>query len=103
MGMHQTVLPKHLRGSGTAGAPATTGDTKEASEKPKRAKVKTGSWRAQLQEIGQQTNHYNGANGKPNPYHMLAAAHKEGFSEITNDNVEAVVKRLLERAGETDE
>ena len=38
--------------------------------------------------------------GKPNHWHLLAAAAKEGFEEITDDNLKAVIKRLIDRAAE---
>lgn len=69
----------------------------KAPEKAPRAVVATPRWGEAVEWICTKTSHYM-ADGKPNNWHLLSAAAKEGFTEINDDNLKAVVKRLVDRA-----
>jgi len=61
--------------------------------------VRTAKFYDALDWVCERTSHYM-QNGEPNKFHALSAAYKEGFEEITEENLKAVVKRLLDRVAE---
>jgi len=75
----------------------TDSDNGKSATKQARAVVATPRWGEAVEFICEKTNHYM-TEGKPNNWHLLAAAAKEGFAEITDDNLKAVIKRLIDRA-----
>lgn len=72
---------------------------KAGSTNGKAAKVKTAAWPQAVQKIIEHTgDYYLGPDGKPNFYHLVGAAAKCGYPEITDDNIRDVVGALIDHA-----
>lgn len=66
----------------------------------KQASIKTRNFQHLVNDLASQTTYYNSADGKPNNFHILGAAAKCGYTEITDDNIAAVLRDLVQHAQE---
>ncbi|MBC8254484.1 MAG: hypothetical protein H8E35_10655 [Ardenticatenia bacterium] len=100
----EDILAGEDDGSETNGEPEPDGNGDKPPAKAMttngRAVVTTNRWGRAIEHIHLKTNHYADKDGNPNPFHMMAAAAKEGYSKITDENIEAVVARLIARVDE---
>lgn len=64
----------------------------------KPAVIKAQDWKAVADELAERVPHYRNPKGTANYYHMLGAAGKVGFAEITDNNIVEVVLALEEYA-----
>lgn len=66
----------------------------------KQASIKTRNFQHLVSELATHTTYYNGSDGKPNNFHILGAAAKCGYAEITDDNIAHVMRDLVQHAQE---
>jgi hypothetical protein len=65
----------------------------------KKCSIKTPLFSSRLMPaLAEKTTYYNDGKDAPQPYHVLGSAAKCGYSEITADNVEAVLNDLVQHA-----
>lgn len=81
-------------------APAPTAPPEPTQPKPvKKCSIKTPLFASRLiPALAEKTKYYNDGKDAPQPYHVLGSAAKCGYSEITAENVEAVLNDLVQHA-----
>lgn len=72
---------------------------KQPKSTAKKCSIKTPLFASRLiPALAEKTKYYNDGKDAPQPYHVLGSAAKCGYSEITADNVEAVLIDLVQHA-----
>lgn len=82
-------------------APAQAVQPETTQPKPtvKKCSIKTPLFASRLiPALAEKTKYYNGGKDAPQPYHVLDNAAKCGYSEISADNIEAVLNDLVQHA-----
>lgn len=64
--------------------------------------VDSARWQSLCRQLAEKHPHY-ARNGQPDFFHILGAALKEGFAEVNNANMEAVIEAISIRAAQKDE
>lgn len=83
----------------TAKRDAVTNAPAPANNGVKKCSIKTPMFASRLiPALGAKTKYYNDGKDAPQPYHVLGSAAKCGYSEITADNIEAVLNDLVQHA-----